>query len=139
MMNLTRSFSLIALLLVSVEAFSAGAVIVHPSNNSELDRQTIAKIYLGKRDTFSDESNAIPIDQEGHSGAREVFLKSVLNKSSSQFKSYWSKLLFSGKGTPPKKISSPQEIKTLVSENSQAIGYVDSSLVDESVKVVLEF
>ncbi len=116
------------------------AVIVHPNNgNAALDSDTIKKIFLGKSKKFPDGNEAIPIDQGDDSPVRSGFLESVVGKSPSQVKSYWSKRVFTGKGTPPKQVPSGAEVKKLVSENPATIGYIDASEVDGSVKVVFTF
>jgi len=63
----------------------------------------------------------------------------VLKKSASQLKAYWSKLLFTGKGTPPKEIGSDAEMVSLVASNPNMIGFVDAAAVNDSVKVVTRF
>lgn len=116
------------------------AVIVSASNaNSALDQDTISRVFLGKTSTFPDGSQAIPVDQNEGSASREAFNDKVLGKSSSQLKAYWSRLIFTGKGTPPKESGSDADIKNLVAKNPNLIGYVDSSVVDSSVKVVFKF
>ncbi|TVV42897.1 phosphate ABC transporter substrate-binding protein [Thalassolituus sp. C2-1] len=116
------------------------AVIVSASNaNSALDQDTISRVFLGKTSNFPDGSQAIPVDQNEGSASREAFNDKVLGKSSSQLKAYWSRLIFTGKGTPPKESGSDADIKNLVSKNPNLIGYVDSSVVDSSVKVVFKF
>jgi hypothetical protein len=52
-------------------------------------------------------------------------------------KAYWSKIIFTGRGQPPPSVSSDIEMRKRVSENPAAIGYIDRSLVDNSVRVVL--
>ncbi|MAY14661.1 MAG: phosphate ABC transporter substrate-binding protein [Oceanospirillaceae bacterium] len=116
------------------------AVIVSASNaNSALDQDTISRVFLGKTSNFPDGSQAIPVDQNEGSASREAFNDKVLGKSSSQLKAYWSRLIFTGKGTPPKESGSDADIKNLVAKNPNLIGYVDSSVVDSSVKVVFKF
>ena len=48
----------------------------------------------------------------------------------------WSRLVFSGKATPPKEVGNSAEVKKLVSANPNTIGYIEKSAVDASVKVV---
>ncbi len=48
----------------------------------------------------------------------------------------WSKIVFTGKGKPPKECKSSVEVKKVVSENVNAIGYIEKSAVDDSVKVI---
>jgi ABC-type phosphate transport system substrate-binding protein len=70
---------------------------------------------------------------------RGDFEKKVLNKSASQIKAYWSKLVFTGKGTPPKEVSSDAEVINLIKSNPNLIGYVDESSVTGDVKVIATF
>jgi ABC-type phosphate transport system substrate-binding protein len=46
--------------------------------------------------------------------------------------------VFTGKATPPKELPSSAEVVKAVSADPNAIGYIDKSAVDGSVKVVYE-
>ncbi len=142
-MKSTTWFSRIAIALsvvFSAAAYAETAVIVSASNgNGTLDQDTIARIFLGKTSRFPDGSQAIPVDQNEGSAVRDGFNDAVLGKSSSQLKAYWSRLIFTGKGTPPKESGSDADITALVAKNPNLIGYVDSAAVDASVKVVYKF
>lgn len=116
------------------------AVIVSASNgNSSMSDKDIAKLFLGKSKKFPDGSQAIPVDQNAGSAARNSFRDTVLGKSASQLKSYWSRLIFTGKGTPPKESGDDAAVKKLVASNPNTIGYIDASAVDDSVKVLHKF
>ncbi len=78
-------------------------------------------------------------NQNEGSAAREAFNDKVLGKSSSQLKAYWSRLIFTGKGTPPKESGSDADVVSLVAKNPNLVGYVDAAAVDGSVKVVYTF
>jgi len=127
------------LLLAPFACFAEVAVIVHPSNNNTLDENTIKRIFLGKNKKFDNGNKIIPMNQNQGSGARTEFGKKVLGKSDSQLKAYWSKLIFTGKGTPPDEKSNDAEILKLVASTPDAIAYVDASSLDDSVKVVGKF
>ena len=126
-------------LLVTGQAASEIAVVVHPNNNNELNQKLISRIFLGKKKTFPDGTKALPLDQDSDSKTRSAFVQSVLKKSEQQIKAYWSQLLFTGKGTPPKEVGADADVKKLVSENPALIGYIDASQVDDTIKVVLKF
>ena len=115
------------------------AVIVHPSNANALDEAAISKIYLGREKSFADGSSVIPMSLGESAAASAAFNEKVLKKSSSQLKAYWSKLVFTGKGTPPKEVISDDEMVKLVAGNPSVMGYVDAAKVDASVKVVFKF
>lgn len=129
-----------ASLLTGAAVQAEVAVIISASNaNTSLDKDTISRIFLGKSKNFPDGSQAVPVDQDAGTASREAFNGTVLGKSSSQLKAYWSRLIFTGKGTPPKESGNDAAVKDLVAKNPNLIGYVDSSAVDGSVKVVYKF
>ncbi|MBV1904893.1 MAG: phosphate ABC transporter substrate-binding protein, partial [Pseudomonadales bacterium] len=113
------------------------AVIVHPSNNSTFDSDSVVRIFLGKTKAFPNGTQAVPINLDSQTGERVSFEKLVLNKTASQLKAYWSKLVFTGKGTPPKEVPSA-EIRALIASNPNLIGYIDAAQVDGTVKVVFK-
>lgn len=129
----------ISSLTVSVPAYSGGVVIVHPSNTNTLSIKMISKIFLGKKKTFTDGSQAIPLDTKNGDTIRNNFVSTVLKKNNQQIKAYWSQLLFTGRGRPPREIDDDASVKKLVAENPALIGYIDTTNSDSSVKVVLEF
>lgn len=137
---LKHSCSALLITIASSMSFAETSVIVSASNpNSTMDQATVSKIFLGKAKSFPDGSQALPVDQDTGSKTREAFNSTVLSKSDSQLKSYWSRLIFTGKGTPPKQSGTDAEIKALVANNPNIIGYVDSAAVDGTVKVVHKF
>jgi ABC-type phosphate transport system substrate-binding protein len=125
---------------LAVSAASAEvAVIVHPSNAASLEQAEIARLFIGRGATFNDGSKATAFNLAEAAPARAEFDMKVLNKSSSQMKAFWSKLVFTGKGTPPKELPTDAEMKAAVAADPTAIGYVDAASVDASVKVVAKF
>jgi ABC-type phosphate transport system substrate-binding protein len=131
-----------ALLLAA--AFSSNAqaeVVVIVSAKSHITRLTAAqaaKIFLGKASTFPDNSDAVPVDQAEGSAIREEFYSKVVRKSSSQVSAYWAKVIFTGDGHPPEILESNTAVKKAVAHNQNAIGYIDKSAVDKSVRVILD-
>ncbi|RZF80573.1 phosphate ABC transporter substrate-binding protein [Pseudoalteromonas sp. CO325X] len=125
-------------LLSSSVALADVAVIVHPSNGSDINKDTVERIFIGKEKSFSNGNKAIPISQASGATADE-FNQKALNKSSGQLKAYWSKLVFTGKGTPPKEVDNDAEVIQLVSSNPDTIGFVDAGSVTDAVKVVTTF
>ena len=120
--------------------FAETSVIVSSSSSiATLDKDEISDIFLGKSPTFPNGEEAVPIEYNEGNNFREVFHNGVTGKNQAQLKAYWSKLLFSGKGTPPKSVAEADDMKKLIAANPNMIGYIDSSAVDSSVKVVFQF
>ncbi len=142
-MKLFKSFSKLAIaltLLVSSVAFADMVVIVSAKNaNYGLDKIDIEQIFLGKKSAFPDGAKAVPVDQNEDSAVRTAFNDKVLGKTSGQLKAYWSRLIFTGKGTPPKEAGADADIVKLVADDPSLVGYVSASAVNGSVKVVFEF
>ena len=112
------------------------AVVSARSSITSLNAAQVADIFLGKTSRFPDGSRAVPIDLPEESPVRERFYAEYTGKSPAQVKAYWSKILFTGRGQPPKQVANGAEAKRLVAENPNAIGYIDSRLVDASVRVL---
>lgn len=137
---LKTSLSALLFSLAASTSFAETSVIVSANNpNAAIDQNLISKIFLGKTKKFPDGTQALPVDQDEGSSVRDEFNKTVLGKSDSQLKSYWSRLIFTGKGTPPSQSGNDAEVKGLVANNPNLIGYIDSASVDSSVKVVHKF
>lgn len=126
-------------MLFATQASADIAVITHTSNTNDLNKTQISRIFLGKAKTFPNSEKSIPMSIKGGSDVHKEFAKKVLGKSSSQLKAYWAKLVFTGKGTPPKQINSDAEMIKLVAANPNLIGFVNAASVDDSVKVAATF
>lgn len=129
--------SLFFMLFCSI-AFSDVVVIVHPSVG-EVSESDIKKIFLGKKHSYTNGSKVTPYYLPEKSEERKIFDPKALSKSSSQLKSYWSKLVFTGKGSPPGEIGTSLDAKVKVATEKDAIAYIDSTKVDDTVKVVATY
>lgn len=130
---------LIAALLLASQTLADVAVIVHPGNNNVLNKEEVQRIFLGKKKNFDDGSSATPLNLTDKDGARTEFENKVLDKTSSELRTYWSKLVFTGKGTPPVEVASTEELLARVSTDPSAIGYIDAGAITDAVKVAAQF
>ncbi|WP_340680267.1 phosphate ABC transporter substrate-binding protein [Paraglaciecola sp.] len=111
-------------------------LVVHPTNDASIDAKAAQRIFLGKESKFSNGKEAIPINQAPDSPNRSSFDSDTLGRSSTQVAAYWSKLVFTGKGIPPKEVGTDSEVIAMVADNQNAIGYVDSASVTGAVKAI---
>lgn len=130
---------LISLMCCSQSTLASITVIVHPSNNNDLNKSAITRLFLGKTKKFPDGTIAIPLNQDESKNITEEFNSKALKKSSSQLKAYWSKLVFTGKGTPPKNAEDNKAVLDIVAQNPNVIGYISSDIVNDKVKAVTTF
>jgi ABC-type phosphate transport system substrate-binding protein len=113
-------------------------VIVNPKNaTASVTADQVEQIFLGKTASLPGGGSANPVDQTEGSPLRDDFYQKAAGKTSAQVKAIWSRLVFSGKGTPPKALGSSADVKKLVASDTNAIGYIEKSEADATVKVVL--
>jgi ABC-type phosphate transport system substrate-binding protein len=108
---------------------SMADVVVVVSAKSQvvaLSKSQVADIFLGKSARFPDGSSAV----------RDEFYNSITGKSAAQIKAHWSKIIFTGRGQPPKAVSNSAAAKELVTADAHAISYIERSALDGSVKVL---
>ena len=126
------------LLLMLNPSYADVVVIAHPSNpTAALTKSEVKRIYLGKMKRWNNGNAMGAVDQQVPSSARDEFYEQVVGKNQSQISAYWSQQIFSGKGMPPPKKADDETVKQWVAEHPDSIGYVSSSSVDSSVKVLL--
>lgn len=113
------------------------AVVSAKSSVAPLTRHQVVDIFLGKANRFPDGSLAAPIDQAEGSASRDEFYLGFAGKSPAQLNAHWSKVVFTGRGTPPPVANDTATLKKHLADNPSAIGYLDERLVDASLKVVL--
>lgn len=133
---------MVSLFLLAPLAQAEVAVIVSQKNNNSytsLDKDYISRIFLAKVSTFPDGTVAEPVYLKQGDEIREAFNRDFLSKSESQLSRYWSRLRFSGKGNLPREAKSASEVKALIANDPNLIGYIDSMDVDGSVKVVHQY
>ena len=129
-----RSSALSALILAASAVADVRAeelaVIVNLAA-TPLSKEQIADLYLGRSDDFT------PIDQVVGSGIYIEFYRKVTGRDSAQIRAIWSRILFTDRGVAPKQLPNSAAVKKAVAANPKAVGYIEKSAVDASIKVAL--
>ena len=112
-------------------------VVSAKSRIATLDVNQVASIFLGKTLTYPNGDEVVPLDQSEGTAVREEFYAKVTRKSPALLKAHWSKLLFTGRGQPPRELTNGSVLKKAIAENPAFIGYMDKNEIDASVKIVL--
>ena len=121
-------------------AAAAGELVVIVSAKSTvgaLKQEQVADIFLGQMSTFPGGVEAVALDQTIGSPARDEFYAKVAAKTRPLVKAHWTKMIFTGRGQPPREIGDSAAVRKKVAENPTLIGYIDKSALDPSVKAVL--
>jgi ABC-type phosphate transport system substrate-binding protein len=112
------------------------AIVSSKSTIKSLSKSQVSDLFLGKSSRFPDGVLAVPIDLAEGSSQRAEFYARLDGRSAAQMKAYWSKIIFTGRGLPPDAVANDAEMKARVAANPAAIGYIDGSMVDASVRVL---
>ena len=113
-------------LVETVLAYDGIAIVVSPENSvSDLDVDTIAKIYTGEitnwKDVGGDDAEIVLIGREAGSGTRDGFESITGTKDACAYR---------------QELTSTGDVINTVSQNPNAIGYASLSAVGESVKAL---
>lgn len=133
-----RGWVFLSVLLASTFARADIAVIVNLANPTrQMSVQQVADLYLGRLRTFSSGDYALVFDHPRDAQQREQFFARIANMSLQQTNSYLSRLLFTGQMLPPEVRYDDRAILDGVRRHPGAIGYVNASSADTSVRIVL--
>ena len=134
-----RFIALVAVLLLPCRLF-AEVLVVSGVNSPPItvSKNQIRDLFTGKASLLPGISAVIPIDQPESSPLREEFYLRVANKSVAQVKASWAKLYFTGRGVPPREAADSNKVKIMVNSIPGAIGYIEKSSLDNSVRVIFD-
>ena len=122
---------ILALSTVVADVRAEEIVVIVNLAAAPISKEQIADLYLGRSDAFT------PIDQPLGSGIYVEFYKKVTGRDSAQVKAIWSRILFTSRGVPPMQLPDSAAVKKAVAANPRAVGYIQKSAVDASIKVAL--
>lgn len=129
-----------AVLAVSAQAAMAGEMVVIVSARSPvaaLRPDQVADIFLGQAGHFPHGAEAIALDQGIGSPLRDEFYAKVASKTPALLKAYWTKMIFTGRGKPPREAPNSAAVRKQVADDPALIGYIDRVALDASVRPVL--
>lgn len=136
--SLTARLVLACALLAAAASSRADPVVVVargcPVDALTLDQ--VAAIFLGKADALPGGVRTVPYDLGEESALRQSFYQTITGKTPAQLKAYWSRIIFTGKGAPPRRLADAEAVRRAVGTTPCAIGYLDRSDLTADVKVV---
>ena len=128
--------------LLSMAGGSAGAaesykVIVNARMSGKgIGRETLAQIYLGRVERWSDGHPIVAVDLSTTSPVRESFSQGVLGMSVLGVRQQWTRSISTGH-LPPVTKSTDEDIIAFVASRNGAVGYVSAdALLPDTVRAV---
>ena len=117
------------LLMASVA--QADVVVIGNLTAPAMTKDEVTQFFLGKSQAMK------PLDRPSSEPIKAQFYQKLSGQDLSQVKATWSRLVFTGKASPPKELPDAAAVKKAVAADPKAIGYIDKSEVDGTVKVLL--
>jgi ABC-type phosphate transport system substrate-binding protein len=117
--------------MLSFSASANNGVVV---SQTEINEESIARIYLGQSRVLTGVN--LPED----SATRTAFEEALVGQTGNQLKRHWAKLKFTGRATPLETLNNDDAVIKFLKSNPQGIGYVsDKSKVSGDLKVIATF
>jgi len=120
-------------LLINSLAHADIVVITNAKNTEVIKAVSVRQIFLAKIQTFPSGAMAFPVES---AVSQKEFSEKFLQMTPESLNAYWARLLFTGEAKPLKKLASDDDVIKFVLDHPNAIGYIDSTKVTSSVKVV---
>lgn len=108
-------------------------LLVNPESGiKSLSRTEVVNLYMGRFRQLPSGTTALPVDLID---ARAEFYQLLVNKTLAEINSYWARLVFSGRASPPRQAQDVAEVLDIVANNKGAIGYLRRRDINDSVRV----
>ena len=135
----TRLFTALLLACCATLAQADDLVVVVSARSQieSLRPEQVAAIFLGQTARFPNGAVATALDQPIGSNERDQFYLRVAGKTPALLKAHWSKMVFTGRGQPPRELAGSSAVRKAVADDPNLIGYIGREALDPTVRPVL--
>jgi len=131
MITMKKITVVLAANLMLVAVAQADVVVIGNLAAATMSKDEVSQFFLGKNQAMK------PVDRSSSDPIKAQFYQKLSGQDLSQVKATWSRLVFTGKASAPKELPDAAAVKKAVAADPKAIGYIDKSEVDATVKVLL--
>lgn len=134
--NAMKIFTALLLFFFTAGESHAEIVVIGNLKNNlqSLNSVQVEDIFMGRTRSLPNGRFAVPVCQ---STLRPAFYQKLTTKPIEQINAYWAMLAFRGQISPPMEFPDDNSVLSIVNDNRDAIGYIDSRNVNNSVRVLL--
>ena len=126
----------ILMFVSSVAGAQAVRVIANLSVKVDsISASELKSVFLEERSSLRDGSHVEPVLARG-GPAHEAFLRHYLGRSDADLRTYYRRLVFTGRGSMPKALASDAEIAAYIAKTRGAIGYVSPESSADGVRTL---
>lgn len=122
---------------IHIYANSLVVIVSKDSNIQDITKKELSKIFLAKTKRLPSGDKSLVVESTNKE-FQAKFYKTICNKNDKQLRKYWTKMIFTGRGQPPKKIKSIPELISFVKNNKNAISYIPFKDINSDIRVIME-
>lgn len=134
-MHLARVTTMSLLIVSTTTARADIAIVINEASAvRQISHSEAVNIFMGRYRRLPNDSVALPIDQ---APLKARFYRALVQKDMAEINSYWARLVFSGRASPPQQTDSLEDLVDIVTHNNNALGYVDAGHMPSHIRVLL--
>lgn len=124
------------LFLLPMQVLAEVAVVVSKDSPiSTISESRLRQLYLeGAGRVGGNSVKALDLPEDDR--ARKEFYQGAVGKTPAQMKSYWARMIFTGRGAPPRMVSGVRAMQVMLENNPELIGYLPGGQVSSGLKVL---
>ncbi|MCC1497635.1 hypothetical protein [Alcanivorax sp. 1008] len=130
-----------AVLLTLLMPLFAQAELVIVTNQdsplSSLNQNEVKQLFSGQLRSLAGKP-VQPLDLPAKDPTREKFYLHIMGRTPEQMRAYWTRLIFTGQGKPPREVSSSHELKILLGSSAEYIGYIEEEALTSNMRVLYQ-
>ena len=131
-----KRISLLLILLLPLPAMAELVIVTgNQSLISSLTDNEVRQLFSGQLRSLMGR-RVQPLDLSSRDSAREQFYQKVMGRTPDQMRAYWTRLIFTGQGQPPREVSNIREMETLLMSSAEYIGYLPESSLTGNMRVL---
>lgn len=126
-----------ALIFILPMQVMAEVVVVVAQNSAitSLSENQLRQLYLEGSGRIAGNSVKALDLPEGNQ-TRKEFYQAAVGKTPAQMKSYWARMIFTGRGVPPRMVSGDRAMQVMLENNPELVGYLPVNQVTSGLKVL---
>ncbi|MZR62341.1 hypothetical protein [Alcanivorax sp. DP30] len=135
-MKLFKQWVAVLIFLLPLQVMAEVVVVVgKDSPISSLSESQLRQLYLeGSGRIAGIGVKALDLPEEDRT--RKAFYQGAVGKTPAQMKSYWARMIFTGRGAPPRMVSGNRAMQVMLESNPELIGYLPEDQVTSGLKVL---
>jgi ABC-type phosphate transport system substrate-binding protein len=110
-------------------------VVGKDSPITHISDREIEQIFSGKLRNV-DGNDLQALDLPSGDVTRNTFYQKLMGRSPDQMRSHWARLIFTGKGRPPREVNNSHDMVSMIKSSDNFIGYIPASEAGDNVRII---